>query len=97
MRRFWRAGRPFGWPRRFARGSGHGLVSLGAGEVGQALPAGLPLVAGLRCPVRRRAVLLSPGFERRAGLGPSDVPPPTGAELATLALNRTHDGPVRNI
>ena len=42
--------------RAFGRGSGHGLLELGAAEVGTALPADLELLARLRRPVGHGSV-----------------------------------------
>ncbi|MEE8536204.1 MAG: SNF2 helicase-associated domain-containing protein, partial [Kiloniellales bacterium] len=63
----------------FAQGSGHGLMRLGAGEMGQALP---PVLVWWRDFAARYVAGLC--------LRPSDtavaVPPPDGGELATLVL-----------
>jgi len=70
----------------FARGSGHGLVQLGAGEVGQALPPAFLWWRDFAARYVGALCLLSPGSNGEPGLALPDVPPPTGAELATLAL-----------
>jgi superfamily II DNA or RNA helicase len=68
----------------FGRGSGYGLLQLGAGEVGQVLP---PTFTWWRSFAARYVTSLC----LHAGSGdaassPPDVPAPTAAELAALAL-----------
>ena len=68
----------------FGRSSGHGLLRLGAGEVGQLLP---PAFTWWRSFAARYVTSLC----LHAGSGdgassPPDVPPPSAAELASLAL-----------
>ena len=81
----------------FARGSGHGLLELGAAEVGTALPADFELLARLRRAVRdddlhasrsrRRTTRPSPR-PRSADLEAlaAAAPPMTGAEYLTAAV-----------
>jgi superfamily II DNA or RNA helicase len=69
----------------FARGSGYGLLQLGAGEVGRALP---PLFAWWRGFAARYVAALclhAPGADSVAASLPP-VPPPDAAELASLVL-----------
>ncbi len=63
----------------FAQGSGHGLMWLGAEEVGQALP---PIL----CWWRDFAVRYVGGLCQRTSDTAFTVPPPNAAELATLVL-----------
>src|SRR3712207_358442 len=68
----------------FARGSGEGLLRLGAGEVGQTLP---PVFVWWRDFAARYIATLcgrAAGAEEGAGL--PEVPPPDEAELGVLAL-----------
>ncbi len=84
----------------FARGTGHGLLQLGAGEVGVALP---PLFAYWREFAARHVTALCalPEAEAAGPLGPiaapgaevleplvADAPPMTGAEYLTAAVLR---------
>jgi non-specific serine/threonine protein kinase len=67
----------------FERGSGHGLLRLGAGEVGQPLP---PTFAWWRDVAARyvgAVCLHAPGVASEAR---ADIPPPTESELGTLVL-----------
>lgn len=69
----------------FSRGSGHGLLRLGAGEVGQALP---PTFIWWRDFASRYVGVLcltSPGTASAPPALP-DIAPPTDAELASLVL-----------
>ena len=63
----------------FAQGSGHGLMRLGAGEVGQALP---PVLVWWRDFAARYVG----GLCLRSSDTAFTVPPPDGGELATLVL-----------
>ncbi|MBI3710394.1 MAG: SNF2 helicase-associated domain-containing protein, partial [Proteobacteria bacterium] len=72
----------------FARGSGHGLMRLGAGEVGQVLPPAFvwwrdfaACYVGALCVHSSGAVV-----DARSSLILPLVPPPTDGELATLVL-----------
>jgi hypothetical protein len=68
----------------FAQGSGEGLVRLGAGEVGQALPPVLVWWRGFATRYVGGVCLNASGREDDNALPP--VPPPDGGELAALAL-----------
>ena len=72
----------------FAQGSGHGLMQLGAGEVGRALPPAFVWWRDFAASyVAAICVQASGGAaDTRSPLALPTVPPPTGAELATLAL-----------
>ena len=63
----------------FAQGSGYGLMQLGAGEVGQALP---PVLVWWRDFAARYVA----GLCLRSSDSAFTVPPPDGGELATLLL-----------
>ncbi len=68
----------------FGRGSGHGLLQLGAGEVGQGLP---PAYAWWRNFATRYVTSLCLHAGSSDGTSPPpDAPAPTAAELAALAL-----------
>ena len=70
----------------FARGTGHGLVRLGAGEVGQALP---PVLVWWRAFAARyigSLCLHASGAEDDGTATLPDVPAPTEAERASLVL-----------
>ena len=70
----------------FARGTGYGLVRLGAAEVGQALP---PLFVWWRDFAARYVGALclhASGVDAEAPRKAADVPPPTAAELSSLVL-----------
>jgi len=70
----------------FALGTGSGLVRLGAGEVGQALP---PVFVWWRSFAARYVELLclhAPGTEGAGGAELPSIPEPTAAELAALVL-----------
>src|SRR4051812_15801638 len=72
----------------FARGSGDGLLRLGAGEVGQALP---PIFVWWRDFASRYVAALcvhaaSAESGQAAAVVPPEVPPPDQAELASLVL-----------
>ena len=68
----------------FGRSSGHGLLRLGAGEVGLAVP---PLFAWWRAfAARYVAMLCLRGAEVTAGAPARDVPAPTEGELTELVL-----------
>ncbi|MGH7055384.1 MAG: DEAD/DEAH box helicase, partial [Stellaceae bacterium] len=71
----------------FARGSGHGLLRLGAGEIGQALP---PVFVWWRDFAARYVTALchaaDPEGQRTAPAVVPEVPAPTEAELAALVL-----------
>ena len=64
----------------FAQGSGHGLMRLGSGEVGQTLP---PVFGWWRDFAARYVGLLC----LRGSNGPLDVPPPSDFDLAVLTLS----------
>ena len=66
----------------FARGSGHGLLRLGAGEVGQALPADF---AWWRAFAARYVAALCLHSSSAAG-APPEIPAPDAGELASLVL-----------
>jgi hypothetical protein len=66
----------------FARGSGHGLVQLGAGEAGHPLPS---LLAWWRTFATPYVATLCLQPTTPDGAFP-DIPPPTEAELASLVL-----------
>jgi superfamily II DNA or RNA helicase len=71
----------------FARGAGHGLVRLGAGEVGHTLP---PVFVWWRQFAARYVGALclhASGIDADTPLPPPVVPPPTEAELASLLLS----------
>jgi superfamily II DNA or RNA helicase len=72
----------------FARGSGHGLVRLGAGEVGRALPPAFVWWRDFAARYVGAVCVLSSGATMDAQPSPAllTVPPPTDGELATLAL-----------
>ena len=63
----------------FAQGSGHGLIWLGAKEVGQALPPVLGWWRDFAARYMRQLCLQGSG-------GDVTIPPPDGGELATLVL-----------
>jgi non-specific serine/threonine protein kinase len=67
----------------FARGSGQGLLQLGAGEVGQALPPDFVWWRGFASRYVGALCLVSSGGDNE---DLPDVPAPDAAELATLAL-----------
>jgi hypothetical protein len=70
----------------FVRGTGHGLVRLGAGEVGQALP---PVLVWWRAFAARyigSLCLNASGAENDGAATLPDVPAPTEAECASLVL-----------
>src|SRR6516225_9316581 len=67
----------------FARGSGHGLLQLGAGEVGTALP---PAFSYLREFGARYVTALCTQPEAQASPQDAPVPPPPDLELEVLAL-----------
>ena len=70
----------------FARGTGYGLVWLGAAEVGQALP---PLFVWWRDFAARYVgslCLHASGFEAEEHVKPPKIPAPTAAELSSLVL-----------
>src|SRR5664279_2382896 len=70
----------------FARGTGHGLVRLGAAEVGQALP---PLLVWWRAFAARyigALCLHASGAEADGTATLPALPPPTEAERASLGL-----------
>jgi non-specific serine/threonine protein kinase len=68
----------------FGRGSGHGLLQLGGGEIGQILP---PMFTWWRSFAARyvTSLCLHAGSSDGAS-SPPDVPAPSAAELAALAL-----------
>ena len=68
----------------FARGTGHGLVQLGAGEVGQALPPAFVWWRNFAARYVGALCLHAPGTDADATL--PAIPPPTEAELASLVL-----------
>jgi len=68
----------------FARGTGHGLVQLGAAEVGQALPPMFVWWRGFAAQYIGALCLHAPGTEEGPKL--PVVPAPTEAELASLVL-----------
>ena len=70
----------------FAHGTGHGLVRLGAGEVGQALPPVLRLVAAFAARYVGALCLHAAGADGRCRPPLPAVPAPTEAELASLVL-----------
>src|SRR5437867_6505850 len=82
--------------RAFARGSGHGLFELGAGEVGTALPADFSywrdFAARLVTTIcthpdldGNTAPISAPGFDELEALA-AVAPPMTGAEYITVAV-----------
>ena len=72
----------------FARGSGPGLLQLGAGEVGQALPPVLAWWRGFAARYMTSLCLHTPGIGEDASppSAPPDVAAPGAAELSTLML-----------
>jgi superfamily II DNA or RNA helicase len=72
----------------FARGTGHGLLQLGAGEVGQALPPAFVWWRDFAARYVGALCLLAPGAASEAPscLGLPAVPLPTDGEIATLVL-----------
>ena len=68
----------------FSHGSGRGLLQLGAGEVGQALPPTFTWWRGFS--VRYVTALCLHGASTDSTSSPTDVPPPAAAELAELVL-----------
>jgi superfamily II DNA or RNA helicase len=72
----------------FARGSGHGLMRLGAGEVGQALPPTFVWWRDFAARYVKALCMHPPGgtADGRSSLGLPQVPPPTDGELASLVL-----------
>src|SRR5580658_7707338 len=69
----------------FAKGSGHGLMQLGAGEVGQMAPPTFVWWRDFAARYVEAICVLSPDLA--ADVGSSSipaVPPPTAGELATL-------------
>jgi superfamily II DNA or RNA helicase len=72
----------------FARGGGHGLLQLGAGEVGQTLPPVFLWWRGFAARYVAALCLQAPGTD--GGMATSsaipDIAPPTEAELASLVL-----------
>src|SRR4051794_24098326 len=72
----------------FARGTGHGLLQLGAGEVGQALSPAFVWWRDFAARYVGALCLLAPGAASEAPPSPVSpaVPPPTEGELATLVL-----------
>ena len=73
--------------KAFAQGTGHGLLRLGAGEIGQALP---PVLAWWRAFAARYVAALCLHAAGAGEEGPTsvvpDVPAPGEADLATLVL-----------
>jgi hypothetical protein len=67
----------------FARGSGHGLLQLGAGEVGRALP---PVFVWWRDFASRYVTALCHIPDGEGKQAPANVPEPADAELAALVL-----------
>jgi superfamily II DNA or RNA helicase len=72
----------------FAHGGGHGLLQLGAGELGQALPPVFLWWRGFAARYVSALCLQSPGMDGGASSSSSipDIAPPTEAELASLVL-----------
>ena len=72
----------------FARGTGHGLLQLGAGEVGQALSPAFVWWRDFAARYVGALCLLAPGAASEAPSSPvlPAVPPPTDGEIATLVL-----------
>ena len=72
----------------FARGTGYGLLQLGAGEVGQALPPAFVWWRDFAARYVGALSLLAPGAASQAPslLVLPAVPPPTDGEIATLVL-----------
>ncbi len=72
----------------FARGTGYGLLQLGAGEVGQALPPAFVWWRDFAARYVGALCLLAPGAASQAPslLVLPAVPPPTDEEIATLVL-----------
>ena len=72
----------------FARGGGHGLLQLGAGEVGQTLPPVFVWWRGFAARYVAALCLQSPGTDGGAASSSAipDVAAPTEAELASLVL-----------
>ena len=68
----------------FARGSGHGLLQLGAGEVGQLLPPAFLWWRAFAARYVAAVCLHAPAGESSAGL--PEVPTPDAAECASLVL-----------
>ena len=71
----------------FARGSGHGLVRLAAGEVGQALPPAFVWWRQYAARYVASLCLQSAGVDADTPSPLPVVPPPTEAELASLLLS----------
>jgi superfamily II DNA or RNA helicase len=72
----------------FARGGGHGLLQLGAGEVGQTLPPVFLWWRGFAARYVAALCLQAPGTDGGVALSSRipDVAPPTEGELASLVL-----------
>jgi superfamily II DNA or RNA helicase len=72
----------------FAHGGGHGLLQLGAGEVGQTLPPVFQWWRGFATRYVSALCLQSPGMDGGAPSSSSipDIAPPTEAERASLVL-----------
>ena len=71
----------------FARGSGYGLVRLGAGEVGQTLPPAFVWWRQFAARYVGAVCLHSAGTDADTAAPLPTVPPPTEAELASLLLS----------
>src|SRR3979411_1670369 len=70
----------------FARGTGYGLVWLGAAEGGEALPPVFVLWRGLAARYVGSLCLHAAGMEAEERRKLPSVPPPTAAELSSLVL-----------
>ncbi|MGA3403447.1 MAG: DEAD/DEAH box helicase, partial [Acetobacteraceae bacterium] len=71
----------------FARGAGHGLVRLGAGEVGQILPPAFVWWRQFAARYVGALCLHAAGTDADSGSSLPLVPPPTEADLASLLLS----------
>jgi hypothetical protein len=70
----------------FARGTGYGLVWLGAAEVGQALPPVFVWWRNFAALYIGSLCLHASGLEAEERVKPPSIPVPTAAELSSLVL-----------
>src|SRR5260370_41346152 len=70
----------------FARGTGHGLVRLGAAEVGQTLPPVFVWWRDFAAPYMGSLCLHAAGTKAEGNRQPPSAPAPTAAELASPAF-----------
>src|SRR5437868_6638448 len=70
----------------FSRGSGYGLMRLGAGEVGQVLPPAFVWWRDFAARYVGTLCLQTSGSDAASSSALPSVPPPDSGDLATLAL-----------